>query len=72
MADCEYQEKCIFYQKNMKKALATADMFKKRYCRGDSSLCARFIVRQTLGPLGVPTDLYPGDLERAKGILSSQ
>jgi hypothetical protein len=72
MADCECLNGCIFFQDKMEKKPATAELMKKRYCHGDNSICARYAVLQELGNLKVPADLFPGDLQKAKAIMSSQ
>ncbi|PKQ15346.1 MAG: hypothetical protein CVT67_09930 [Actinobacteria bacterium HGW-Actinobacteria-7] len=70
MADCELIEKCIFFNDKMSDMPTMADLYKKRYCRTDSSACARFGVFRALGRENVPADLYPNDAERAAAILS--
>jgi hypothetical protein len=69
MADCELLEKCIFYNDKMKDAPATAEMFKKKYCRSDNSECARYMVFQALGREKVPPALFPNLTDEAKKIL---
>lgn len=72
MADCELLPGCLFFNDKMASMPAAADMMKSRYCHGNKSNCARYMVYQKLGRPKVPPDLYPGDLERAKLILSSE
>ncbi len=71
MADCECINGCIFFQDKMERKPATAELIKKRYCHEDNSNCARYMVRQALGKLRVPADLFPGELQKAKAIISS-
>jgi hypothetical protein len=71
MANCECLAGCIFFNDKMAKKPATADIMKKRYCQGDSSNCARYIIRQTLGKEKVPADLFPGDVAKANSIISA-
>lgn len=48
---------------------ATAEILKDKYCRGDNSECARFMVFQKLGKDSVPADLFPGQVERVQKII---
>ncbi len=70
MAECQCLEKCPFFNDKMKESLpAMIELWKKKYCLGDSSECARFIVFQALGREKVPLDLYPHQLDRAQQLL---
>ena len=69
MADCPMTPKCIFFNDKMASVPATAEMLKKRYCRDDFVHCARYLVRQALGPEGVPSDLTPSQAARVKSIV---
>lgn len=69
MADCEMIEKCLFFNDKMADKPGTAEMTKKRYCRGDFKSCARYMVCKALGRDKVPTDLYPGQKDRALAML---
>ena len=71
MADCELTAGCVFFNDKMVNMPATAELMKSRYCRGDNSQCARYMVYQKLGTPKMPADLFPGDIERARKILSS-
>jgi len=53
----------------MKDMPATAELMKKRYCLGDNTECARFMVASRLGKEKVPIDLFPGQTDRAMEIL---
>jgi hypothetical protein len=70
MADCELLQGCIFFNDRMAKMPATAEMMKAKYCRGDNTKCARFLVFEKLGRLAVPADLPPNDVGRAEAILA--
>ena len=69
MADCECLPTCIFFNDKMKNKPASAEQFKRNYCRGDNKDCARFQVFQALGKENVPTDLFPNQPDRAKKII---
>jgi hypothetical protein len=54
----------------MESMITTAEMIKKRLCKGDNAGCARFLVFSALGRENVPADLYPTNMERARLLLS--
>ena len=70
MSDCANLPKCPFFHDKMSGMPGMAELFKQNYCQGDSSRCARFLVRQKLGSGNVPGDLYPNELARAESILA--
>jgi hypothetical protein len=67
--DCEIIETCIFFNDKMQDMPAMADIFKKNYCRGDNTECARYVVYAAIGRENVPQDLFPNQHARAKEIL---
>ena len=69
MANCECLQGCLFYNDKMEKKSAMASMFKKNYCEGDNSKCARYLVFKKLGKGNVPSDLYPNMLERVPKLV---
>lgn len=68
MTHCELIPSCIFFNDKMSHMPSTADMMKRKYCRGDFSRCARLIVFRARGRNGVPADLGPGDTIRARQL----
>ena len=69
MKECELLEKCIFFNEKMEFEHDSADEFKKQYCLGDKSRCARYIVYKALGREKVPPYLYPDEKEAAGRII---
>lgn len=69
MFDCECLPKCPFFHDKMSAMPVMADLYKKNYCQGDNSTCARYEVFRALGPGSVPGDLYPNQMDRAKAFL---
>lgn len=67
--DCPNLKTCIFFQDKMKDMPATANLMKNRYCLGDNSQCARFMVSNALGKENVPSDLFPNQYERAMKLI---
>jgi hypothetical protein len=49
---------------------ATAEIFKKIFCRGDFESCARLMVSRKLGKEKVPADLLPNQADRAQAIIA--
>jgi hypothetical protein len=70
MADCELLSKCIFFHDKMANMPATAASFKRKYCQGDNSNCARYMVFKALGREQVPADLFPNQEDRAKEVIA--
>ena len=70
MSDCECLPKCVFFHDQMADMPATAESMKRRFCRGDSSGCARHMVFAGAGKEKVPADLYPNNVNRAQLILA--
>ena len=59
MATCEKLEKCPFYQGTMDINYGIGSMYKKKYCEGDKTICARYIIATQLGPEYVNNNIYP-------------
>ncbi len=70
MADCTLLQGCLFFNDKMGGTPATAEIYKKRYCKGDPSGCGRFMIATTLGREKVPVDLFPNQTEQAKKIIT--
>ena len=70
MAKCEKLEKCPFYNDKMKMDSGLGAMYKKKYCEGDKSICARYIVATQLGAEYVTTNLYPNMNDVANKLLA--
>ena len=66
MSQCVCMPKCIFFNDQMANMPNTAERMKNRYCLGDNTNCARFLVFSALGREHVPADLFPQNLERAR------
>jgi len=71
MADCECLPGCPFFNDRMKEKPATAEIYKKNYCLGDSTDCARHQVKVAIGKENVPGDLYPTQVDRVKRIIET-
>ena len=71
MAMCEKFEKCPFYQGKMDCEKGLGAMYKKHYCEGDKTTCARYIVSTQCGPQFVDNNLYPNMDKKAQEILAA-
>lgn len=71
MADCECLPACPFFNDKMSNQPGTAEIFKKKFCRGDSEDCARHIVFKKLGKPNVPIDLFPNQKDRALELIGA-
>lgn len=69
MADCEFLKGCLFFNDKMSINEGLGAIYKVRYCQGDNTKCARYVVAKKLGREKVPTDLYPNMIERADGLI---
>ena len=66
---CEKLALCPFYNDQMPIDSAIGRMYKKHYCEGDKSNCARYKVSTALGKEFVPDTLFPNMLEKAEYII---
>jgi hypothetical protein len=69
MADCICLLTCPFFNEKMANMPSIKDMYKKNFCKTDNSGCARYMVFKALGKGNVPSDLYPNQVEKVKGII---
>ena len=69
MANCEFLEKCSFFNDKMKNMPSTADMVKEMYCQLHYKECARYMIFVALGKEKLPSNLFPNDRVKARVIL---
>ena len=70
METCEKLAKCPFYQGQMKMDSGLGGMYKKKYCEGDKTTCARYIIATKLGPEFVTNNIYPNMNDLADKMLA--
>jgi len=70
MRDCECLAKCPFFNDKMAQMPSMAEMYKRNYCRGDSSSCARHMVFEVTGPGSVPAHLFPNQQDQAAELIA--
>lgn len=71
MADCEMLATCPFFNDKMANKPGSAAVFKRKYCQGDNTTCARYMVFKALGKARVPADLFPNQDERARQVIAA-
>ena len=70
MATCEKLSKCPFYQDKMDINSGLGKIYKQKYCEGDKTACARYIISTQLGPEFVTNHIYPNMNELADKMLA--
>lgn len=71
MANCECLNDCVFFNDNMEDMPGMAGMYKEKFCKGDNTTCARYIVMKKLGKENIPPDLFPNQKSRAQELISA-
>jgi hypothetical protein len=69
MSNCEFLDKCLFFNDKLEDMPKASDMMKKMYCRWNYTTCARYMVATALGKSAIPHDMFPGDNRRANEML---
>ena len=70
MANCECLGGCPFFNDKMPDDEGMGAIYKKKYCQGDYSACARYVIFKKLGKAAVPVNLYPNMIDKAKEIIA--
>lgn len=70
MATCEKLSKCPFYQGKMDINSGLGSMYKQKYCGGDKTICARYIIATKLGAEFVTNNIYPNMNDLANKMLA--
>lgn len=71
MSECESLGTCPFFNDKMANMPAMKNIYKNRYCRGDFTNCARYMVSKLMGKTQVPSDLFPNNRDKAVMLLNS-
>ena len=73
MPECECLKGCPYFNSAIFKEMdVMLELRQQKYCRGDNSLCARYMVFKVLGKEHVPENLLPTQVERAKEIIEEK
>lgn len=70
MAKCEIWEGCVFRNNRMPCDASLAAIYKRHYCSGDYTNCARYMIYKTAGKDFLPVNLYPNQQDRAREIVA--
>ncbi len=71
MAVCQILPACIFFREKMQNMPGTTAFFKVKYCQGENTNCARYMVLVSCGRENVPADLFPNQVGRAANIIAA-
>lgn len=66
---CEKLAGCPFYNDKMPIESSMGKLYKLKYCEGDKTICARYMVCTKLGKEFVPDNLFPNMKDRAEQII---
>ena len=69
--ECPRLRGCPFYNDRMPMGQGIGSIFKKKYCKGNHHLCARYKVICEAGERFVPANLYPNMLDLAENIITA-
>lgn len=70
MGTCEKLSKCPFYQGKMSMDSGLGVLYKQKYCEGDKTICARYMIATTLGPDFVTNNIYPNMSDLANKMIA--
>lgn len=65
MGNCEFIEKCPFFNDQLANKPDEIEQMKEKFCKSNNLNCARYMVVNSLGKEKMPTDLYPDEKTRA-------
>ena len=68
--ECECLPGCPFFNGRMKDGSGLGAIYKKKYCLGDNTHCARHMVKEKLGKENVPPKLYPNMVADAQALIA--
>lgn len=71
MAECELLSECSrFFTLKLSRLPCSAQIYKIRYCYGNKTLCARYLVCISLCKEQVPMDLFPNHAGKARAFIA--
>ena len=70
MGDCEFIERCPFFQGKLAEKPVEIEELKIKYCKGNNLNCARYMIAQAAGKEKMPPDLYPDDKVIAYQVIA--
>lgn len=70
MAQCKNLIGCSFFNDRMPIDKGIGALYKKSYCLGEYSKCARYLVSEAVGKTKVPATLYPNMIEKVEEVIA--
>lgn len=70
MAECEFIQKCPFFNDKLDIKSVDIESLKTKFCRNNNLNCARYMVALSLGPEKTPLNLSPQEKERAYEVIA--
>lgn len=70
MAECEILSICTFFNDKMSNMPVTAEMIKRKMCKGNYAECAIYLVYKAVGKENVPGNLIPHQIDRVEEIIN--
>jgi hypothetical protein len=70
MGECEFLEKCPFFNDELGNKPDTVEEMKVKYCRSNNLNCARYMVVNSVGKEMMLPDLYPHEKIRAYELIA--
>jgi len=72
MAECEFIEKCPFFQGKLADKPVEVEELKEKYCKSNNLNCARYMIANALGKEHMPADLYPHEKDVAYRVIAEE
>jgi len=72
MAECEFIEKCPFFQGKLADKPVEVEELKEKYCKSNNLNCARYMIANALGKEHMPPDLYPHEKDVAYRVIAEE
>ena len=69
MPSCPFIASCPLFLRTLAGQPTVAGVYRKLYCEGAVTACARLLVRQNLGEAHVPPGLFPYETGRARALI---
>lgn len=72
MGECEFIDKCPFFNGKLGGNLEDIEELKNKYCKTNNLNCARYMVANSIGKENMPADLFPQEKERAYLVIAEK
>ena len=70
MTECEFIEKCPFFNDALDTKPDTVEEMKVKYCKSNNLNCARYMIATAVGKEYIPDDLYPDQKMQAYAVIA--